>query len=79
MKCVRCNRAINQDHGGIVGYPVGPICARLMGLASTKPQLKAKPVVRIDQADLFEGEFYFLTKGDEDRENTMRTTSNAAD
>lgn len=52
LRCTRCNRPIQTDHGGIPGQPLGPTCAR----AIVGQRDKGVKVVRCDQPDLFEDE-----------------------
>ena len=53
MKCARCHRSIKGATSWLMGYPFGPVCAKLMGVA---PERKtASKTVRDDKTqDLFQ-------------------------
>jgi hypothetical protein len=55
MTCGRCHRRIKGAHSWLMGYPLGPVCAKKMGLQSER-EGRAKAVVRDTKTmDLFEG------------------------
>jgi len=71
MNCGKCNRKIKGASGFVSGVPVGPVCLRnLIGATSraTPPSAahrRAPP--RIDQPELFEGEYFMLDEAEKAR------------
>ena len=68
MICGNCNRRIKAASGYVSGVSLGPVCLRnMVGNKSQPLARRSRNPLRVDQPELFEGEYYFDEQGEADR------------